>query len=122
MSLISPCQSLCTASSLLEITKWRNRPSPLVVDLSKRLVSEVGYVLIALSGVVEGVARIVFASIAYLVSELPLDNSVYLKENIVKPLREGIDLNFGCSLIAFLALGYNPFQKNLSLDHLRQIL
>jgi hypothetical protein len=120
MSLITPSQSLCTAPLLLELTKWRNHNSPVLVTISKRLISEVGYALLAVAGAVEGVTRIIFASIAYFISELPINNAPRFKAEVVTPLYEGIALNLGCSLLGFFALFYNPFSKTLSLDNLRE--
>ena len=106
MSLITPYQSCLTAPLLMEMTRWRNEPSSTLVAAGKRLVSEVGYVLIALVGLVEGVARLIFA--------LPFH--LCLNEENIKGVHQGIALNFQLSLIALGSLIYNPFSEHLSLD------
>ncbi len=117
--MTTPFESICAAPLLLEITHWRNRDATPAVVVAKRVVSEMGYLLVALIGAVEGVARMVFASLAYLVSLLPLPNQDEIKRRIVRPLCNGIGLNFGAALLASLALFYNPASKTISLDRLR---
>ena len=109
MCTATPLESVAATPLLVEMTNWRNYNASNLVHIGKRVTAECGYVLVALIGLIEGIARMILAPLAHL----------FLSESIYKPLYEGVSLNFGTSLIAILAIFYNPFSKNLSLDHLR---